>query len=54
MSKEYDNERYELAVDGIVKGCGTFAECIDELCRMRAHGAYFQDPGDAVVIRRIE
>ena len=54
MTSEYDREVYEISISGIVKGCGTFGECIEELQRMRMHGAYFQDPGDSVVIRRLE
>ena len=33
---------------------GTFEEVTDELCRMRMHGCYFQDIGDAITITRRE
>ena len=49
-----DTERYALSVDGIECVTGTFGECIEELCKMRMHGCFFQDPGDVVVIRRTE
>lgn len=47
-------EKYTLAVNGVVICDGTFAECLEELQKMRMHGCHFQDPGDAVVIRRVE
>ena len=47
-------EEYELAINGIVEGCGTFGEVLDELCKMRMHGCHFQDVGDAVTITRRE
>ena len=54
MTEIEDTERYALSIDGIEVAEGTFGECLDELCKMRMHGCHFQDPGDAVVIRRVE
>ena len=49
-----DNEVYALSVNGLIRIEGTFGECVNELQRMRMHGCHFQDPGDAVVITRME
>lgn len=57
MTKKGDkmtDEIYQLKVDGEVRGSGTFEECMDEICKMRMHGCWFQNINESVSITRVE